>query len=194
MRARFAALIKAASRRRLASGSILGQRHRRIGDAQQVVENQRSSRSASGLASKPRSRGRVVETADPGRSAEQPRHGMERDLARVGFAICGKDSDAAAFGDLERLADEPALPDPRRPDHTDHRPAAVYRALEKSVDGVQFQPASYQGRLRRRRPLMLGSHAEQSTGRHRRVGALDRHHLRFAEQAGSVRPVARWIR
>jgi hypothetical protein len=159
-----------------------GQRHRRIGDAQQVVENQEVVTIGVGkLGSKPRSRGRVVETAHPGRSAEQPRHGMERDLARVGFAICGKDSDTAAFGDLERLTDEPALPDPRRPDDTYHRPAAGYRALEKSSHGVQFQPASYKGRLRRPGPLTLGSHPKQAAGRHGRVGTLDRHHLRFAE-------------
>ena len=162
-----------------------GQRHRRIGDTQQVVENQEVV--TVGVGKLVRSCARAATSSRPptrGRSAEQPRHGMERDLARMGFAICGKHCDAAAFGDLRRLrgrADSfrsQAVP-PHRPPSPRPLPHGPGVPTWCALPARAPQGSTAQVRL---------SHARQPPqavdARARRAGALDRHHFRIAEQAG----------
>ena len=58
----------------------------RVGDTQQVVEQQQILRIGVGnLRPNPLPRGVIVEVADPYDRPQQPRHHMKRDVAGVGF-------------------------------------------------------------------------------------------------------------
>ena len=68
-----------------------------------------------------------VKTLDTGGRAQQPRDGVEGDLAGVRLAEGGEHLHPAPTRHRRHLAHQTALADARRPHHTDHRAVALDR-------------------------------------------------------------------
>ena len=129
-------------------------------------------------------RGLIVEIGYPGGIAQQSRRHMERNLTGMRLAEGRKNLDAATFRERHRLTDESALADARRSRHADDTPVSADRSIQHAGDGVQFDIAAHQSRLRPTRRLVIRSDTQEAMRRHRLVAPLDTHQLRFAQHGG----------
>ncbi|BDB40678.1 hypothetical protein IWGMT90018_11240 [Mycobacterium kiyosense] len=92
----------------------LGQPHLRVGDAQQVLQQQHIRGGRVGYQCPDSGPGgRIVEAVDAGGGAQQPRHDPERDVARVRVAAGGEHLDPAGRCRRAHLARQAALADAR---------------------------------------------------------------------------------
>ena len=195
VRASAAALISAVNRRRRASGSICGQRHIGVGDAQQIVEQQQILRVGIGNVGPAPARGRLRSsrsaTPVPARSSRVTAwNGISRawDSQKAQNTSTPRPAATAAASRAIRL-----LPMPGGPTTFDHTTAATDRAVHHGVDGGHLPAPTDQGAPRHARPAPPARPiAHQPTRGHRVVGALDAHPLRFGQRQRCARPVARW--
>ena len=97
---------------------------------------------------RPYPRGLLVEIGDPGGIAQQPRRHMERNLTGMRLAEGRKNLHTATFRERHRLTDQSALADPRRSRYADDTPVSADRSIQHAGDGVQFDIAAHQRRLR----------------------------------------------
>ena len=182
VRASDAALISAVNRRRRASGSICGQRHLGVGDAQQIIEQQQILRVGIGdLFPDPGAGGFAVEVGHAGARPQQPRHRMEGNVAGVGLAEGPKHLDPATGRQRRGLARRPALADARRSHHIHDTTAATDRAVDHGVERRHLPVPTDQARLGAPDQAMPRLDRDQSARGHRFVGSFDAHPLRFGQ-------------
>ena len=123
-------------------------RHIRVGDAQQVIEQHQILGVCVGnLGAHSIAGGLLVKTLDAGGRAQQPRHGMEGDLAGVRLAEGGEHLHTTGARHRRHLAHQTALADARWPHHTDHRAVAVDCAVQQALNGGHLPPPTDQIRL-----------------------------------------------
>ena len=142
----------------------------------------KSSGSASGTRSRTRSRAACApRPSTPVAAPQQPRDGVEGDLAGVRLAEGGEHLHTTAVRHRRHLAHQTALADARWPHHADHRAVAIDRAVQQALNGGHLPPPTDQIRLSTPDSAMPFTHAQQPTGGHRLVGTLDLNQLGLAE-------------
>ena len=162
------------------------ERHR-VGDAQQVINNSKSSGSASGTRSRTRSRAACASrSSHAGGRTQQPRHGMERDLAGVRLAEGGEHLHTTATRHRRHLAHQTALADARWSHHTHDRAVALDCTVQHALNGGHLPPPTNQIRLGTLDQAMPFLHAQQPLGRDRLIGTLDPNHLRLTESRCAI--------
>jgi hypothetical protein len=107
---------------------------------------------------------------------------MERDLAGVGFAECGKHLDTPGGGCRHDFSDQTAFADPRGSYHGDHRAVTVDNTFQQTLDGGHLPTSTYQSRLSTRDGTIPVGQAQQLPGGHGFISALDVDQLRFPER------------
>jgi hypothetical protein len=122
-----------------------------------------------------------VKTLNTHGRAQQQRHDMEGDLARVRLAEAGEHFDTATACHRRNLAHETALADARWADHADHSAVAVDCTIQQPLHGRHLPPPTDQIQLGTPDRAMLFIHAQQPIARHRLVGTLDPNQLRLSE-------------
>ena len=146
----------------------------RVGDAQQVIKQQQilgvcvGNPVAHSIAG-----GLPVKTLDAGGRAQQPRDGMEGDLAGVRLAEGGEHLHATATRHRRHLAHQTALADTRRPHHADHRAVAVDGTVQQALDGRHLPAPTDQSRLGTADSAMPFADGQQAMGAHRLVSTLN---------------------
>jgi hypothetical protein len=152
-----------------------------VPDAEQVIEQDDVFGVCIGyLRPDPRPRRSMVEVVHPEYRAQQPRHHLERNPARMGLAESRKHLNAKPCRHHRQLTDNTALTDPRRSHHPDHTPAAAHRLIQDPRQGAHLPHAPNQPRLMPADPPAL-RRRQQTTREDRRVGAFDTHHLGLTE-------------
>ena len=123
-----------ASRRR---GRLRRRRRREsgVGDTQEIFEQKQVPGVGIGEPAahlRPGLRG-IIEMVDSHAGAKQSRDDAERDVAGVGFAVRGYDCGCPLTRrERSRLAGQPALADPRRPDEVDDATGAADRLVDEA--------------------------------------------------------------
>jgi hypothetical protein len=113
----------------------LGQRHLGIGGAQQILkEHQVLWLRARKLRPDPRAGGLRVKTLDAGDRTQQPRHGLERDLAGVRLAKGGEHLHTAGGGHRSDFAHQAALTNTWQADHAHHRAVPASGTVQQALD------------------------------------------------------------
>src|SRR6202022_1453813 len=84
--------------------------------------------------------GRPVKTLDAGGRAQQPRHGMEGDLAGVRLTEGGENFPTLSARPRCNLTHQTALTDAGWPHHADHSAVAIDRAIQQALDGGHLPP------------------------------------------------------
>ena len=136
MRASDAVLISAVNRRRRASGSICGQRHIGVGDAEQIIQQQQILRVGIRKSfAHPRAGGFAVEVGHAAARSQHPGHHLEGDVGSVGFAEGPKHLDPATGRQRRGLPGHPGLADARRSHHVHDTAAVTDRAVDDGVEG-----------------------------------------------------------
>ena len=193
VRASDAVLISAVNRRRRASGSIWGSGtsgrrcradHRAAADP--------AGRHRRDMFAHPGAGGFAVEVGHAGARAQQPRHGVERDVTGVGFAEGPKHLDPATGRQRRGLPGHPALADARRSHHIHDTTAATDRAVHHGVERRHLPAPTDQARLGAPDQAIPRADRHQPARAHRFVGALDAHPLRVRQHHRCARPAARW--
>ena len=184
MRARFAVLIKAASRRRLASGSIRAASppDRRCPAGRRESRGRHGRRREAGFeaalarptSSRPPTRAQC-ETTAPRHGTGSGSRGIRNMWKRLSMPRLLATSSASRTSLLFPIPGGPTTPT------TDPRPAD--RALEKSRSRCAVPTRVLQGSTAQARPSRSEATPSRRRARHGRVGTLDRHPLRFAEKA-----------
>ena len=112
---------------------------------------------------------------------QEPCHGMERDFVGMRLAVGRKDLYANAVRNRDRFGHDAALADTRRADDTCHAAMSTDRPVQHRPQSVPFPFAPDQSQSMRTDPLRYRGQRHQTASGHRFGGALDLHHLRFAE-------------
>ena len=142
VRASDVVLTSAVNRRRRASGSIGGQRHIGVGDAQQIIEQQQILRvGIRKLFPDLRAGGLAVEVGHAHAGPQQPRHRMERHLVGVGFAEGPKHVHPATGCGRRGLPRQPgSCRCPAVPPHSPHPPRPPIACSSRAPTAAISQP------------------------------------------------------
>ncbi len=174
MRASDTVLISAVNRRRRRIRVDLGQRHLRVGDAEQIIKQQQILRVGIGGDTRPQPRAGsfTLEVSHAAGRPQQPRHGMERDVARMGFAEGPKHLDPATGRKRRGLPGHPGLADARRSHHIPDTTAATDCAVHEGVECGHFPSPADQARLGATDQAIPRPDPHQPARAHRFVGTL----------------------
>ena len=166
-----------------------------IGDPQQVIEqHQVQFINVRKPCPYPGAGGLCVKTIDAGARTQQPRHGIERDLAGVRLAESGEHLDTTGGRHRRHFAHQTALADARWPHHTDDTALALDCTVQQVLGGEHLPPPTDQIRLDTLDEAMPFLDAQQRLGRDGLIGTLDLNQLRLTEGWLRLQPVARWTR